>query len=458
MVQRTSIDYTRNTDHAFEQYVLSNEKVLAEAIRRFEDQLHHSLVKFGRFTIPTFFKPHFITAKQTRLIHAASDHLARMVDRLADLYLHNDPILKDCFSLSQEAEELVRIDPGYARVVVLARFDCTLEGETLKFMELNCDSPAGMGYTDTLEQLFFESKELTDFFDEIHVQREMRSQKLLDALLSIYEDFGGVETPQIAIVDWKTVRTRPEFDILKSFFESKGYKTTIADPRELRYKSGKLYHGNFRIDLLYRRVIFNELLEKLREVNDLVRAYKDRAVCVVNPLRSRLAASKAILSILTNPGYDHLFSAKENETKQQHVLWTRRMIDADRFYGGKKIYFVDFLKDEKESLVLKPAEGYGGKEVTIGPETRDDEWNHTIDKAIKSNWVVQEFVSPPVMTVPTIVNHKIEFVAKKVNTGCFVFNGAYAGSLSRLSDETVVNVSRGGGLVPTVACESEINR
>ena len=458
MVQRTSIDYSKNVDHAYEQFVLSNEKAIVDAIHRFEEKLHHSFVKFGRFTIPTFFKPHFITAKQARLIHTVSDHLARMVDRIADLYLHDDPVLKDSFSLNPEAEELVRIDPGYARVIALARFDCTLEGESVKFMELNCDSPAGMGYTDTLEQLFFESGELKEFFEEVHLQREVRSQKLLEGLLSVYEEFGGYETPQIAIVDWKTVRTRPEFDILKSFFENKGYKTTIADPRELRYKSGKLYHGNFRIDLLYRRVIFNELLEKIREVNDLVRAYRDRAVCIVNPLRSRLASSKAILSVFTNPGYDHFFSAKENEIKEHHVLWTRCMSDAEKFYGRKKIYFVDFLKDEKETLVLKPAEGYGGKEVTIGRETRDEEWNHTIDKAIKSNWVVQEFAAPPMMMVPTLVNHKIEFVAKRINTGCFVFNGIYAGSLSRLSDETVVNVSRGGGLVPTVTCESEINR
>ncbi|MBI4372660.1 MAG: glutathionylspermidine synthase family protein [Candidatus Omnitrophica bacterium] len=457
MAQRATIDYTRDINHAYEQYILANEKKSMEAIHQFEDKLHHSYVKYGRFTIPTFFKPHFITAKQVRLIHTVCDSLARMVDRVADLYLH-ESLLKECFSLAPEVEELVRIDPGYSRTVAVARFDCILEGESLRFMELNCDSPAGMGYTDTLEQLLLDTEELKDFFAEVHLQRETRTQKLLDGLLSVYEEFGGLETPQIAIVDWKTVRTRPEFDVLKLFFEEKGYKTTIADPRELRYKSGKLYHGNFRIDLLYRRVILNELLEKIRDVGDLIRAYKDRAVCVVNPLRSRLASSKAVLSILTNPEYDHHFSAKENEIRHQHILWTRRTADAERFYGKKKIYLIDFLKDEKDTLVLKPAEDYGGRDVTVGGETRDEEWNHTIDKALKSNWVIQEFANPPIMMVPTIANHKIEFVAKKMNTGCFVFNGAYAGSLSRLSDETVVNVSRGGGLVPSVVCESEINR
>lgn len=444
-------------DYSYEQYLLSHERKMLDIIQAFEDKLRHSNLKYGRFTIPTFFKPHFITAKQVKLIHSVCDSITRMADKILNLYTM-DPAMKEVFGLSPEAEELVNIDPGYSRTLALCRFDCFVEGESLRFIELNTDSPAGMGYADILEDHLFEISELKDFFSEIHSQREARSQKLLDALLSTYEEFGGFETPQIAIVDWKTVRTRPEFDILKSFFEEKGYKTTIADPRELRYKAGKLYHGNFRIDLLYRRVIFNELLEKLKDVNDLIRAYKERALCMVNPLRARLGASKALLSILTNPAYDHLFSTKENEMKRQFIPWTRRVVDAENFYGGKKGYLINFLKDEKENLVLKPADGYGAKEVTIGGETRDEEWNHTIDKALKSNWVIQEFVAPPFMTVPVIVNRKIEFAAKKMNTGCFVFNGTYAGSITRLSDETVVNVSRGGGLIPTLVCESEINR
>ncbi|MBI4368408.1 MAG: hypothetical protein HY588_03345, partial [Candidatus Omnitrophica bacterium] len=168
MVQRTSIDFTRDIDHAYEQYLLSNEKKAMEAIHHFEDKLHHSYVKYGRFTIPTFFKPHFMSAKQVRLIHMVCESLARMVDRVADLYLH-ESVLKECFSLSPEVEELIRIDPGYSRTVALARFDCILEGESLRFMELNCDSPAGMGYTDTLEQLLFDQEELKDFFTETHI-------------------------------------------------------------------------------------------------------------------------------------------------------------------------------------------------------------------------------------------------------------------------------------------------
>src|SRR3989338_8955279 len=454
---RTYIDRSKNFDHAYEQYLKTHEKNMVQVIHHFEDELHRSNFRFGRFTIPTFMKPHFITSQQARKLGDASSALAQMVDRLVHLYFE-DPAIRNVFALLPEAEELVRIDPGYRRTAVVVRLDCFMEGESIKFMELNCDSPAGMGYTDFLEDILFSVAELKDFFEDVHILRGRRVDKLLDALLTVYEEFGAYETPQIAIIDWKTVRTKPEFELLKTYFEEKGYKTTIADPRELRFRGGKLYHGNFRIDLVYRRVIFSELLEKLRDVTDFIKAYRERAGCVVNPLRSRLGSSKALLSVFTNPGYDHLFSAQENEIKREHIPWTRRVVDAEKFYGGKKIYLIDFLKDEKETLVLKPADSYGGKDVAIGNETRDEDWNFTIDKALKSNWVVQEFVPLPVLSVPTVVNRKLDFVLKKMNTGSFVFGGVPAGSLSRLSDDSVINVSRGGGLISAVVCEGEIIR
>ena len=52
MALRISIDSTRNVDNAYDQYLMSREKTVIEAIRQFEDRLHHSYVKFGRFTIP----------------------------------------------------------------------------------------------------------------------------------------------------------------------------------------------------------------------------------------------------------------------------------------------------------------------------------------------------------------------------------------------------------------------
>ena len=79
------------------------------------------------------------------------------------------------------------------------------------------------------------------------------------------------------------------------------------------------------------------------------------------------------------------------------------------------------------------------------------DWNAVVDKALKEgDWVIQEQVSVPAMTVPEIVNQKLDFVYKKFNFNMLVFGGKYAGSFVRLSDESVINVATGGGLMPAL--------
>lgn len=440
---------SRNLDHAYDEYLKSNESSVVKAIPRFFDKLQDSYFRYGRFTIPTFFKPLLITPEQEHLLKRVAKTLSTVIQTATRLYFEEGH-LSYVFRLNPDAAQLIKIDPGYSQSVVFSRYDALLEGESLKLVEFNCDSPAGAAYTDEVEKIMLEDEALQGFIQKHHLAAQCKAELILKGLLSAYEEFGGYETPNIAIVDWRNVRTMPEFEYLQKFFESKGYKTVIADPRELKYKGGSLYHKNMKIRLILRRVIFDELLEKLDEVEDLIKAYQEQAVCVVNPLRSRLASTKALLSILTNPEYDHFFTDAENKVKREYIPWTRRLIDAEDFYGRKKIYLIDFLKDEKDTLVLKPSCGYGGKDVTIGRETSDEKWNETIDKALKGDWVVQEYVNIPVLTVPTVTNGKLDFLYKKFNYNVLVFGGKYAGGFTRLSDESVINVARGGGLIPAL--------
>lgn len=446
-----------NLDYLYDQHLQNQESQTVEAISGFQERLEKSLVKYGRFTIPTFYKPHILNPAQERILKRVNSALMAIVNTATRLYFE-EPTLREYFNVPPEARTLIDIDPGYPRNVLLARFDAFMQGESLKMIELNCDSPAGAGYTDLLEEMLFEEKNLRDFFSQYGIHPEPRRERVLATLLEAWEEFGGYEAPNIAIVDWRNVRTQPEFEAFKVLFEAKGYKTTIADPRELSYKGGKLYHKNFRIHLVYRRLLFDEVLERMDEIQDFIKAYKEKAVCMVNPFRSRLGSSKSLLSFLTHPEHDRFFTDEENRIKREYICWTRRLVDADRFYGGKKMYLVDFLKDEKEGLILKPSTGYGGKGVSIGCETKDEDWNAAIDRALKSEYVVQEFVSIPILTVPVAVNQKLDFIYKKVNLNCFVAGSKLAGNFSRLSDESVINVARNGGLIPTLSGEVERDR
>ena len=76
-----------------------------------------------------------------------------------------------------------------------------------------------------------------------------------------------------------------------------------------------------------------------------------------------------------------------------------------------------------------------------------------LSAALHSARVVQEYVHIPIMTVPIVINNKLDFAYKKYNFNILVASGRYAGSFVRLSDESLINVAKGGGLIPALAAE-----
>ena len=114
----------------------------------------------------------------------------------------------------------------------------------------------------------------------------------------------------------------------------------------------------------------------------------------------------------------------------------------------------DFIPENREALVMKPANMYGGKDVYIGRETDPDKWIRIMeDHILDRSWVVQEYIDIPRDEYPEI-NGSVNFMAKYVNINPFALSGNYAGTISRISDSSVINVSAGGGLVPTLMVET----
>src|SRR6185295_11025012 len=132
------------------------------------------------------------------------------------------------------------------------------------------------------------------------------------------------QRPNIAVVDYKGLPTQREFELFKEYFESRDYPTTIADPRELEFKDGKLYSKDFKIDLVYRRVLTTELLEKVDECRAFVDAYKSGAAVFVNSFRTKYVHKKMLFAVLTDERHQHYFSPAEQEGIRKSIPWTRK--------------------------------------------------------------------------------------------------------------------------------------
>src|SRR4029077_10382925 len=177
-----------------------------------------------------------------------------------------------------------------------------------KFAEYNGESPAGSGYAETLAEIFRELPVMGTFEQKFDVQSYPLSAKLLEALVMSYTDWGGTsKSPQIAIVDWQGVPTWSEFEILQARFEKMGVPTVIADPRDLEFDGKSLIADEKKIDLVYRRVLINDIVARPEECSALVRAYAANAVCVANTFRCKIPHVKAFFAVLTDEQNGALF-------------------------------------------------------------------------------------------------------------------------------------------------------
>lgn len=416
-----------------------------------EIQAESGLLYDLRPTCP-FLRPHFLSRTQYDEIANAAETIAEACENLAFAALENDEIF-DKLDLTEAEARLARINPGYDKLCVTSRLDTFIGKDSFKFLEYNAETPAGVGDQMQLESVLGNIPEVVKFLREHKNWRPKPHQKLLESLLKTYREFGGKKSqPNIAVVDWKGVSTESEFYILKDYFESEGFKTRIVDPHELEYDGDKLHAGDFEIDIFYKRVLIHEFLEKFDDTHPFVRAYAAGHIFMANSFRVKLAHKKAAFAILTDEKYEHLFTPSQLETIKKHIPWTRKLEDCKTKFNEKEIDLLKFLRQNRETFLLKPNDDYGGKGIVLGWETSQSEWETAIDDALQTSFVVQERAEIEKKTFPVFAE-SVSLEQLLVDFDPFLFLNKTEGGLIRLSSSSLVNVTQGGGQTALIVLE-----
>jgi len=156
---------------------------------------------------------------------------------------------------------------------------------------------------------------------------------------------------------------------------------------------------------------------------------------------------KGVLECLTSKSYERFFSREERKLLKLCVPWTRVIWKRETDVDGERVNLLDYIKEHKDILVIKPNKGAGGERVLIGREVSQLRWEKrmALTSKEKGKWVVQRYVDVSTRPMAYLKEGELHFNDCYFSFGLFYYLDRL-GLHCRISPSNIVNVARGGAL------------
>jgi hypothetical protein len=413
---------------------------------RLRESMRARRLLYGGREIGVSLRPHlFDPAQYARLTHA-SETLAGAFEKLSAA-MAEEPSLMKCVGMSEAEISLALVEPGYCCPAVTTRLDAFVNREEVKFVEYNAENPSSLVDQMGLNEVCFEVAAMQTLAARYRLRQFNPAAALLASLIETFNEWrgGARELPNVAVVDWDGLPTAHEFFLLRNYFAARGVPTIVCAPDDLEYDGRHLRCGDFRVDVVYKRIIIHELLERCGLSHPLLRAYADGRVCLVNSPRCKPLHKKAAFELLTDDERAGWFTPVEREVIASCVPWTRRVAERTTTHEGRRVELVEHVRRRRERFVLKPNDDYGGRGLTLGAKASASEWDDALAHALEEDYVVQEALELHREVFPVFGESTWAFQSMYVDTNPFLFRGRMEGAMVRLSGSPIVNVTSGGG-------------
>lgn len=335
----------------------------------------------------------------------------------------------EALPLPAEVDARVKADAREGRALGSTRYDFIVDGEgAVALIECQAGDPSGMGVEEASSAAF----EALEFFERSSVTRQ--------SVASSMRRFVAPEPAQAGLVVFVIHREAfLEWDVarLVKVFRGEGVDAVMADPSELRFRDGALWLGERRSSIVVRDSLEDLLApERIEASRALMQAWSAGVVKVVNPVGSVAADHKVVLRRLLTPQVLERLSPAD-------AALVRESVPETRVLDGESLV-------EREAWVLKPSDGFGGFDVTIGPAVSDEAWRAAIVSARQSPrpFLLQRFVRAHTAALPVIAGDSLAVEPHHVVYSAWMHGDRFGGLFARVHQRPVVNVHQGGGLVP----------
>jgi hypothetical protein len=417
----------------------------------------NNLAVSGRPVSPVL-RPHFITHRQYAGLAKAVESFSGAMERIEKMAI-GSPTLLSRMELLPAEKMLASLDSGYSFLSVTSLIDTHLNNGTVRFARYIPDTPVGIAYGEALSDLFYDAPPIRALRKRYHLEKLPGTKYLLQAILKAYKEWGGKsKKPNLAILEFRQpfqTTESGESALIAQLFRREGHQVEVVSPDQLEYRNGVLRHGEFPIELIFRRIKVQEFLVRFDLTHPLLRAYQDRAVCLVNSFRSELAQKKAIFDLLTDEEITGSFPAGERRAIQELIPWTRVVRETKTRYRKKLINLPDFILKNRQKLVLRPNDEGTDQHSFRGSEVDDAVWEKALRAAMRSPYVVQEVVEPVVDVFPILHYGHLEMQKMRIEVHPHSYTGKVQGCSTWLTAVGPSGFSTLSGVAPTFILEAK---
>lgn len=386
--------------------------------------------------VPFTYQPLLVSKRDNDAFKFIVTRTNEIIRKITEKYLHDEKF-RALFGFSKELEELILHDPLYEVPVAIGRYDVFFNSlSDFKFCEINTDGSSAMSEDSGLAEIFEESKIFKD------LNWNLKSFELYDSWaqksLDIYDMVrGSHQGITVAIVDFKGSGTPKDFVKFKEAYEKAGLKAIIADMEDLVYDANEnaLTFDGQKIDMVYRRAVTSEIMEKYDQSKAFIDAYLNDAFISIGSFRSQIAHNKTFFEVLHREDVKDDMDIEDVMFIEEHIPFTAK-------FEGDEDFFEEIVRD-RAKYIFKPNDLRGARGVFVGSEYSEDEFREKAKEVYNKDFIYQEYVEKKfVKFIELDENDDWQVVERANMLGLFSYNEAFKGIYGRFGIDNIIGSAR----------------